>query len=304
MRPVNSENPVSVEISTHARRIVRVLAEEFPSRSGLNPRALQGAAEFVEQEFRALGVSVHAHPYQARGGEVRNIVAERTGTGASLPCIVIGAHYDTVVGTPGADDNASGVAGLLELTRLLLSYRNRRTIRYVAFPHEEPPYFYTSQMGSRVYAQHLKRTNVPVQAMFALEMIGYGGPELRQTYPFPLLQRLGRYPRNGNFIALVGNMRTRRVVGTVKPAMRGACTIGVESLIAPGFLPPLFLSDHSSFWKYGFPAVMVTDTAFQRNPNYHRAGDVADSLNYGFLAQVVLGMRAAVLALDNSDEGS
>jgi Zn-dependent M28 family amino/carboxypeptidase len=231
-------------------------------------------------------------------------VVEQTGTDTSLPCLVIGAHYDTVLGTPGADDNASGVAGVLELARLLRSYRNRRTIRFVAFPHEEPPYFHTSHMGSRVYAAHLKGSSVSVGAMFALEMIGYGGTGLRQTYPFPFMRRLGHFPGDGNFVALVGNVRTRKIVRTVKAVMRSACSIGVESLVAPGFVPPLFLSDHSSFWKYGFPAVMVTDTAFQRNPHYHLPGDEDSTLNYDFLAEVVIGMHAAVVALDGGAKNS
>ena len=286
------------DIAERARSIVGVLAREFPSRHGHNPEKLRGAAEFIEQQFAALGVNVQSQVYRAHPGEVRNLVVEQVGSEEALPCIIIGAHYDTVLGTPGADDNASGIAGLLELTRLLSSHRNRRTIRYVAFPHEEPPYFYTAQMGSRVYAAHVKRTNTAVEAMFALEMIGYGGAGVRQTYPFPFMRRLGGYPQQGNFVALVGNLRSRAIVKAVKTTMRHACSIGVESLVAPGFLPPLFLSDHSSFWKHGFPAVMVTDTAFQRNPNYHRSGDEETTLNYDFLAEVIMGMREAVVALD------
>lgn len=286
------------EIAARARRIVGTLAELFPSRNGSNPRNLQGAADFIEQELHTIGVNAESQFYGASGGEVRNLVVEQTGTEPAWPCIVIGAHYDTVLGTPGADDNASGIAGLVELIRLLRSHQNRRTIRFVAFPHEEPPYFYTSQMGSRVYAAKLKHEGIAVHAMFALEMIGYGGVELKQTYPFPLMRRLGHYPKNGNFIALVANLRSRRILRMVEPDMRSACSIGVESLNAPGFLPPLFLSDHSSFWKHGYPAIMVTDTAFQRNPNYHRATDTADTLNYEFLAEVIVGMQSVAVALD------
>jgi Zn-dependent M28 family amino/carboxypeptidase len=275
-----------------------VLSTEFPSRNGLNPEVLRRASEFIEQEFQAIGFKAQSQWYPARGGDVRNLVVEKIGTEPDLSCIIIGAHYDTVLGTPGADDNASGVAGLIELARLLRSYTNRRTLRFVAFPHEEPPYFFTSQMGSRVYARQLKRDKVGVQIMLTLEMIGYGGPEMQQTYPFPFLKRFGGYPEHGNYIALVGNIRTRKIVKIVRQAMRDACSIGVESLTAPGFLPPLYLSDHSSFWKYGFSALMVTDTAFQRNPYYHRAGDTAETLNYEFLAEVVVGVRDAVTIMD------
>lgn len=287
------------EIALRARAIVNVLAGEYPSRNGLNPGVLQKAAAYVEHQCEIIGLKVQSQSYPARGGEVRNLVVEQTGSEPARPCIVVGAHYDTVLGTPGADDNASGVAGLMEMARLLKTYPNRRTIRFVAFPHEEPPYFFSSQMGSRVYAKHLKKNTISVQVMFSLEMIGYGGAELRQTYPFPFLKRLGGYPDHGHFIALVGNIRTHGILKNVRAAMRTVCSIGVEGLTAPGFLPPIFLSDHSSFWKYSFPALMVTDTAFQRNPHYHRAGDTAATLNYDFLAEVVAGMCEAVIALDH-----
>jgi hypothetical protein len=134
--------------------------------------------------------------------------------------------------------------------------------------------------------------------MLTLEMIGYGGEGFRQSYPIPLLKSLGKYPKDGNYVALVSNLRSARLLATVRKAMRQQGTIGVESLCAPGFIPPLFLSDHSSFWKYGFPALMITDTAFLRNPHYHSSTDTADTLNYEFLAMVVDAVQAAMLALD------
>jgi hypothetical protein len=134
--------------------------------------------------------------------------------------------------------------------------------------------------------------------MLTLEMLGYAGEGFKQLYPAPLLRIIGRYPKDGNFIALVSNLRSTRVLSRVAKAMRQRGTVGVESLSAPGFIPPLFLSDHSSFWKFGFPALMITDTAFLRNPHYHSATDVPASLNYDFLANVVVAVYAAVLALD------
>jgi hypothetical protein len=134
--------------------------------------------------------------------------------------------------------------------------------------------------------------------MLTLEMLGYAGEGFKQLYPAPLLRILGRYPRDGNFIALVSNLRSARVLSIVRKAMRQRGTVGVEGLSAPGFIPPLFLSDHSSFWKYGFPALMITDTAFLRNPHYHSSTDTADTLNYKFLAEVVDAVSVAVRALD------
>jgi Zn-dependent M28 family amino/carboxypeptidase len=153
-------------------------------------------------------------------------------------------------------------------------------------------------MGSRQYAKQLKEKGTNVLAMLALEMLGYAGDNYRQIYPVPLMRTVGRYSHHGNFIALVGNLKSLRVMSVVRSAMRRKGSVGVESLSAPGFLPPLFLSDHSSFWKAGYPALMVTDTAFLRNPHYHKATDTADTLNYDFLAKVVDAVLEGVLALD------
>lgn len=288
----------TTEISVRARKVVEVLTREFPSRNGLYAGNLSRAAEFVEKEFSSLGLEVESQAYGTYSTRVKNLIVEKRGRNTAKPSIIIGAHYDTVIDTPGADDNASGVAGLLELARLLREYPNERTIQFVAFTLEEPPYFYTAKMGSRMYAKRLKVDGIRVQLMISLEMIGYAGEHIKQSYPFPLMRWLGRYPRTGDFIGIVGNIRTRRLVGVVKAAMREACTIRVESLSAPGFIPPLYLSDHSSFWKNRYPALMITDTAFLRNPNYHNQGDTDQTLNYGFLAEVVKGLYHAVIALD------
>lgn len=286
------------DIAARARRVVEVLSRNFPSRNGLHRANLLGAADFIEKEFLSLGWIVKSQAYETNGGTVRNLIVEQLGQARTKPCIVIGAHYDSVLGTPGADDNASGVAGLIESVRLLKNYSNQRTICFAAFAHEEPPYFLTRWMGSRQYAKLLQRDKTNVQVMFSLEMIGYAGDTFKQSYPFPFLRQLGRYPKHGNYIALVSNLRTRQITKIVLDAMQGGCNIGVESLAAPGFLPPLFLSDHAAFWKAGYPAIMVTDTAFLRNSHYHRGGDTDDTLNYDFLAEVVKGMFHAILELD------
>jgi Zn-dependent M28 family amino/carboxypeptidase len=285
-------------IASRARRVIEILASEYPSRHGQFPSVLNGAADFIEQEFQDLGYIVESQPYVSEGTKVRNLVVEKKGSKPELSCIVLGAHYDTVVGTPGADDNATGVAGLLELARLLKNQAGRHTIRFVAFPNEEPPYFYTHLMGSRQYAKALKDKRENVLVMLALEMLGYAGENYPQLYPAPFMRVLEWYPKYGNFIGLVGNLHSLRMMSVVRSAMRTQKTVGVESLSAPGFIPPLFLSDHSSFWKAGFPALMVTDSAFLRNPHYHGESDTPDTLNYDFLARVVEAVFAAVKALD------
>ncbi|MBM4168668.1 MAG: M20/M25/M40 family metallo-hydrolase [Ignavibacteria bacterium] len=281
--------------------IVVALSRDYPSRSGLNPSVLRGSSLFLEQQLQSAGYEVLIESYRAGGLEARNLFAEKRGTDHRRPIIIVGAHYDTVIGTPGADDNASGVAGLLALAGLLKNHPNRSTIRFVLFANEEPPYFGTSQMGSMHHAAGLRKDRVNVGAMLCLEMIGYGGEEKMQSYPFPFLRQLGRYPRRGNYIALVSDVRSRRLLRRVKPAMRKGCDLGVESIVMPGFIPPLNLSDHAAFWKHGFPALMITDTAFLRNPHYHLASDTADTLNYVFLRNVVQGVYAAILALDDTD---
>jgi Zn-dependent M28 family amino/carboxypeptidase len=290
--------PDIADIASRAQRIVETLARQHPSRSGLFPDRLESAARFIEGEVRALGYSVESQTYESDGVDVRNLIAERSGMNAAASCIVLGAHYDTVPDTPGADDNASGVAGLLELARLLKDCPTKRPVKFVAFANEEPPYFYTAQMGSRQYAKKLGQQKARVLLMFSLEMLGYADERYEQSYPFPLMRQLLGYPKSGNFIGLVGNLRTTKLLRIVRAAMRRGCKIGVESLSAPGFLPPLFLSDHSSFWRYRYPALMVTDTAFLRNPHYHLPTDNDSTINYRFLAEVVSGVYSAVLALD------
>lgn len=286
------------QIAQRSRKLVEILSKEFPSRSGQRPEQLAKAAAFVEQELLSLGYVVESDVYSADTTPARNLIVEKKGLDTSKACIVLGAHYDTVVGTPGADDNASGIAGLIELARLFKDHPTKRTIRFVAFTHEEPPFFLTPLMGSRHYARRLKNEGTNIQVMLSLEMLGYGDHRFQQKYPYPLLRTIGRYPVNGNFIAIVSNLQTNKITKTIAEAMRQVCSIGVERLSAPGYLPPLFLSDHASFWRFGFPAVMVTDTAFLRNPHYHLVSDTADTLNYEFLAEVIKGLYAAVIALD------
>lgn len=285
-------------ITSNAKRIVTTLASDYPSRHGSNPTILNAAALFIENEFRSLGYDVESQYYDSQGMLVRNLAVERKGADPGKSLVIIGAHYDTVPDTPGADDNASGIAGLLEVARLLKGTSGSRTVRFVAFPHEEPPYFYSNLMGSRQYAGMLKRSGEHPLVMICLEMLGFAGERYDQHYPAPLMRLLGRYPKYGNFIGLVGNLKSMRMMSFVRHAMRKHCTVGVESLTAPGFISPMFLSDHSSFWKYGYPALMVTDTAFLRNPHYHLPSDTPDTLNFDFLARVVDGILATVLSLD------
>jgi len=279
-----------VRLETH----VRALAERFSPRGDRNLRNLAAAAGYIADMLRAAGGQVSDQPYSSDGDTYRNVIAAFGPQ--SEEQVVIGAHYDTFLGFPGADDNASGVAGVLELARLLGADTPRVRVELVAYSLEEPPHFRTESMGSAVHAASLKAKNARVRAMISLEMIGCFRDERgSQKFPLGLLQLL--YPSTGNFIAVVGRIGGGGLVRTVKKAMRGATPLPVRSVNAPGFIPGIDFSDHLAYWNQGYPALMVTDTAFYRNPRYHTADDLPYTLDYRRMALVVDGLAAAVRAL-------
>lgn len=264
-------------------------------RDWSHPENLDRVAAYVRAEFERVGSSrVSEHPFEAEGRTYRNVVAAFGPDGGER--IVIGAHYDAAGPYPGADDNASGVAGLLELARMLAAAPPLVRVELVAFPLEEPPFFRSPHMGSATYATALRRQDVRVRAMLSLEMIGFftDAPG-SQSFPLSLLKPF--YPSQGNFIAVVGKLGQGGLVRRVKGAMRRAAPLTVVSINAPRLVPGVDFSDHASFWDVGYPAAMITDTAFYRNPHYHTASDTPATLDYERMAQVVLGVHAAVLAL-------
>lgn len=271
---------------------VRMLAETFVPRSSDHPETLSRVADYIHAHFKEAGARVKEQSYMARGSTYRNVLAyfgpetdER---------LIVGAHYDAAGPYPGADDNASAVAGLLELARMLSGAELPLTVELAAYPLEEPPYFLTAQMGSAVHARSLKESGVPVQAMLCLEMIGYFSDEPgSQRFPLPGLGFI--YPSTGNFISVVGRWGRGqvRLVRRVREAMRKASPLPVHSINAPRLLPGIAFSDHFNYWRAGYDAVMITDTAFYRNPNYHTAADTPETLDYGRMAQVVEGVFAA-----------
>lgn len=284
-------------------RDTRMLSETFAPRAADNPVNLGRAADYLKAELAAAGGDVSEQPYRFtefnRGnkkvevGPFRNVAAA---FGPDTPeRLVVGAHYDAYGPFPGADDNASGAAGLLELGRLLGKAELPLRVELVAYGTEEPPYFATPHMGSAVHAEALKKAGVRVRAMISLEMIGYFSDEpASQSYPMPLLRLY--YPGRGNFITVVGVPGGIGLTRRVKKAMSGG-GLPVYSITAPAFIPGIDYSDHASYWDAGYPAVMINDTAFYRNKNYHKTGDTADRLDYKRMAQVVDGALAAVLSL-------
>ena len=205
---------------------------------------------------------------------------------------ILGAHFDTVPGTPGADDNASGVAVLLEVARLARTPAPPRPWAFIGFTCEEPPAFSTPAMGSRVYARQARQQNAKIRGMLCLEMVGYYSQEPHsQSLPLPL--RLMGYPTTGNFIGLVSDRRSRPLMVRLEAAVKGGCRLPAVTLSVPlggHLLPEVRLSDHASFWDEGYPAIMLTDTAFMRNPNYHGDGDVMALLDLDAMTELTLGL--------------
>jgi Zn-dependent M28 family amino/carboxypeptidase len=277
------------------RAHVETLAREIGERNVFQPRALRDAAEFVEREWRRQGYEVVAQTYACAGLACANLEAARVGSRHPEQIVLVGAHYDSVVGSPGANDNASGVAALLEISRRLAGAAPGRTVRFVAFVNEEPPLYFTPAMGSRVYARAARRRGDDIRLMISLETIGcYYDAAGSQHYP-PLFGLF--YPARGDFVAFVSNLRSRRLLRRAVEAFRAHSDFPAESLAAPALVPGLAWSDHHSFWRQGYPALMVTDTAFYRYPYYHSPEDTPDKLDYDALARVAEGLGEAVADL-------
>lgn len=284
---------MTTDTAADLRSIVTELAGEIGARPHWDLSRLERAAGRIESRFAASGYSVFSQVFDYDGRSYRNLVAELTGTEAPQKILVVGAHYDTVANSPGADDNASGVAGLLVLARALAARPLKNTVRFAAFTLEEPPAYRSRNMGSYHYAESLKRSGTELEGMVCLEMIGYFTDLPKsQHFPLPFMGRM--FPKTGNFIAMVGNRRSAGLTRRMAEGFRGATDLPLNTLNAPAVVVGIDFSDHWSFGKLGYPALMVTDTAFYRNPNYHTAADVPETLDYDRMAQVVAGLQGAI----------
>ncbi len=273
---------------------VKALVAIDPPRNYRNVQSLDKAAVYITDQFKKMKCRLELQEFDVDGKKYKNITCSFGPQAGER--VVLGAHYDVYGDQPGADDNASGVAGLIETGRLLAEKKPQLKYRtdLVAFSLEEPIYFKTRHMGSNVYAKALSESGVKVRAMICLEMIGYYSTEPgSQEYPLSLLKLM--YPSVGDYIAVVGKIDQRRLVEKVKKSMRTASDLPVESISAPSILPGIDFSDHQSFWKYGYPAVMITDTAFYRNRNYHNDTDTIDTLDFDKMSKVVKGVYSAIV---------
>ncbi len=270
------------------REHVTTLCSHPAGRDYLQPEGLAAARDYIRAQFEQSGYAVRPVEYGLGNQVYSNLEATLPGAGRADEIIVVGAHYDAVVGSPGANDNASGVAAMLELASYFRDLELPRTLRFVAFVNEEPPHFMQPTMGSDVYARRAAANDENIVAMYSLETIGYFRDEPgSQRYPAPLNLF---YPDRGNFIAFVGNLRSRGLVARSLAAFRAHAQIPSEGISAPEFIPGVNWSDHSSFWKRGYPAIMITDTAPYRYPYYHAAGDTPDRVDYEKMVPLVRGL--------------
>ena len=283
-------------LTENLNRHINTLAVQIGERNVMKYENLQRSAKYIEEQFLANGFHVKSVPYEISGKQFRNIEAEILGHGESSEVIIFGAHYDSLTGTVGANDNASGVAALLELARMCISQKYQKTIRFVAFVNEEPPYFKTPQMGSLVYAQQARERGENIIGMISLETVGYYTDEQSsQKFPLPLLRHF--YPQQGNFVAFVGSYKHAALLKKSLGAYREKAVLPSEGLMAPEWLLGVDWSDHWSFWKAGYPALMVTDTALFRYPYYHTVHDTPEKINYPALSRLTAGLKPVVKAL-------
>jgi Iap family predicted aminopeptidase len=296
-------SPDEVTLREELRSDVQKLAGEIGERNMWHYPQLNAAADFIENSFSRAGLRPRRDTYEIRGQACHNIETEIAG--ASPEIILIGAHYDSVFGSPGANDNGSGVAAMLALARRFANRQPERrltqtpykTLRFVAFVNEEPPYFLSGEMGSLVYARRCKERGEKISAMISLETIGYfSDAPNSQVYPSRALGAF--YPKVGNFIGFVSNVHSRTLLRRAIALFREHAKIPSEGAALPWFIPGVSWSDQWSFWKNGYPGIMVTDTAPFRYPYYHSADDTPDKLDYDRFALVVSGMEKVIENLD------
>ncbi|MGD9015435.1 MAG: M28 family peptidase [Candidatus Omnitrophota bacterium] len=287
----SSHLPKNHELVSRLKAHVVKLSGDIGERSVFRYPQLQEAANYIIGQFENLGLEVEFQEYSLYGKQVGNVIAKKRGRESPEEVVILGAHYDTCF-NPGANDNASAIAGLLELARRLSQQEHRRTIKFIAFVNEEPPFFKSEDMGSFIYARSAKQRGEVIKAVLILEMIGfYSDKPFSQKYPL-LIGPF--YPNRANFIAVVGNLANRQLVKQVYHYFKRNSQFPIRRAVLFDFIPGVDFSDHWSFWKMGFPAVMITDTAFYRYSHYHSNSDTFEKLDYQGMAGVVDGLGAVL----------
>ncbi|MEK7350766.1 MAG: M28 family peptidase [Nitrospirota bacterium] len=290
----NEQRTLAQELHSH----VQMLAGQIGERNVFHHDRLVMAADYIRATLAGAGYEVRLQPYEVAGKICENIEAEVRGKNRPDDIIVIGAHYDSVQGSPGANDNASGVAATLALARAFAEATPARTLRFVSFANEEPPLFQTEHMGSRVYAMRSRERGENIVLMLSLETIGYYSDEpgsQHLLFPLNLI-----YPSTGNFIAFVSNVENGSLVRQLVGSFRQQARFPSEGGALWDLIPGVGWSDHWAFWKEGYPAVMVTDTAPFRYPAYHSPADRPELVQYERMARVVSGLQAVIVEMTNA----
>jgi len=275
---------------------INKLAVEIGPRPVTNEQSIKKTEKYITNCFENIGLEVKQQRYKYDNYDIANVIAGSQKNILSSKYYVIGAHYDSVPETYGADDNASGIAVLLELARYTMQEKISLPVRFVAFTAEEPPTFSTRHQGSKVFVKSIKEKKDEIIGAIILEMVGYTSNE--QAYPM-ILKWMG-YPSKGNFIGIVGNRKSKKFGQSIFQSFKKNAHLPVETLFVPfngWILPDTRLSDHSPFWDAGLPAVMITDTAFFRNSNYHTPQDTFDTLDYLFMAELVKSLLVTLKEL-------
>ena len=290
--PLSSQE---LELRERLQSHVEALARRIGERNLYRHGALQAAADYIQSTLEGFGYEVEVQEYRMGDKAVRTLIASLAGMPKGDEVVLAGAHYDSVRGSPGVNDNASGVATLLEIARLLSrGDLPNRTIRFVAFPIEEPPWFQTGSMASGIYAREARRRGDRIVGMLSLETLGYYDDQTSQRYPFPMGLF---YPWTGNFVGFVANPQSKELLFQSLSAFRRHMRFPSEGLAAPSWVMGVDWSDHASFWDEGYPAIMVTDTALFRYDPYHSGEDTPDKLTYDRFARVVMGLSWVIADL-------
>ncbi len=289
------------ELAEKLEKDVRYLSEYIGERNMRRPSRMEETAAWIEDRLHQAGYSVNRQTYKIQGGAFQgssadNVIAELKGKGSPEQIIIIGAHYDTVPGSPGANDNSSAVAVLLILAEWFRDYPQSKTIRFVSFANEEPPFFKTEDMGSYAYARKAQEEGETIEAMIAMDGLGYfSDREGSQEFPLPGLGLF--YPNTANFIAFASRVADRSLMNKSLDIFRKNTELKAEGVALPGITPGVSWSDHWSFWQFDYPAFMITDTLPFRDPDYHSPADTAERLDYHRMALLAEGLKHVITRL-------
>jgi Zn-dependent M28 family amino/carboxypeptidase len=285
------------DIIRNSKEIVHYLSVNLGERTLREYHNLQAARTYIIEKFRKQGGEVHEDTYTIDGKEVSSIIVDIPGYENPEEIILLSGHYDTVEDTPGADDNATSIAALLEIHRMMSPFKFKKTMRFAAFTLEEPPFFKTDDMGSMRYAAKCKKKKEKIQFMAAIDMIGFACKKCRQKLPTGF--KIEKYPPFGDFLAVISLPSMSEYVHLWKKIYNSHAKHKVYDFVAPASVPGMDLSDHSSFIQKGFPGILLTDTAFYRSDNYHQPTDIYETINFIFLGENICNIMTTLKEMCN-----